>query len=167
MSSMLRREAASLAEQLTLSRKRIVLAESCTAGLASASLAGLAGISRWLCGSAVTYREQTKVDWLGVLPAVIEHSGVVSEVVAGEMASGVLARTPEADMAAAITGHLGPDAPRALDGVVYIALAVRSEDGTIHTTAWRHTLQHAGRLDRQAEAAALLLGQACQWLAQR
>ena len=165
MPSILQREAAALAERLAEKRQRIVLAESCTAGLASASLAGIAGVSQWHCGSAVTYRQQTKIDWLGISPAVIEEAGVVSERVACEMASGVLARTSEADFAAAITGHLGPQAPVDLDGVVYIALAGRNDDGTRHATAWRYRLQTVERLDRQAEAATLLIQRACQWLA--
>ena len=33
--------------------------------------------------------------------------------------------TPEADIAAAITGHLGPDAPVDLDGVIVIGIASR------------------------------------------
>ena len=44
----------------------LVLAESCTGGLAAAALATIPGISRWFCGSAVTYRDQTKIDWLAV-----------------------------------------------------------------------------------------------------
>ena len=46
-----------LARQLAETRTRLVLAESCTGGLAAATLAAIPGISHWLCGSAVTYRE--------------------------------------------------------------------------------------------------------------
>ncbi len=165
MTSVLQREAEALGQRLAQARKRIVLAESCTAGLASAALAAVAGISQWHCGSAVTYRQQTKIDWLGISPGVIEQAGVVSDVVAREMATGVLARTCEADFAAAVTGHLGPAAPAELDGVVYIAVAARTDDGTMHATAWRHTLQTVERVDRQTEAARLLIQRACHWLA--
>ena len=54
---------------------RVVFAESCTAGLVSASLAAHPGISRVHCGSSVTYRAQTKSHWLDISPALItRHS---------------------------------------------------------------------------------------------
>ncbi len=155
MESRLQNEAQSLAQELRRAGRHLVLAESCTGGLASATLAGIAGISQWHCGSAVTYRERTKSDWLGVSPDLIQDQGVVSDGVARAMAQGVLTRTPEADLAAAITGHLGPDAPAGLDGVVYVAVASRQQQ--VNVAAWRHELQTSTRHERQAEAAALLL----------
>lgn len=108
--------------------KRIVFAESCTAGLVSATLARVPGISEFHCGSAVVYRLNTKTKWLGVSPALLENPGPVSEEVATAMVLGALERTPEADMAASITGHLGPNAPEGQDGLVYIGLAYREPD---------------------------------------
>jgi PncC family amidohydrolase len=140
---------------LAAAGRRIVFAESCTAGLASATLAGVPGISRWHCGSAVTYREQTKIDWLGVSERDVTELGAVSEPVARQMACGVLQRTPEADVAAAITGHLGPQAPGDLDGVIYVAVAHRDAEIQLHV--WRHQLASSGRSERQQEAASLLL----------
>ena len=62
--------AAELAEQLAAKQQKIVFAESCTAGMAAALLGGCPGISAWLCGSAVTYREATKTRWLDIDPAL-------------------------------------------------------------------------------------------------
>ncbi len=107
---------------------RIVFAESCTAGWLSALLSTIPGMSQFLCGSAVVYRESTKHSWLDVSahnlhdPAI----GAVSPEVATQMAIGILERTPEADFAAAITGHLGPNAPPHQDGVAFIAVARRT-----------------------------------------
>jgi PncC family amidohydrolase len=152
---------------------RIVLAESCTAGLIAATLARFAGISEHLCGSAVVYRAATKRDWLGVAEADLDHPdiGPVSPQVARRMAVGALERTAEAALAAAITGHLGPHSPDGLDGVVYIGLARRTvPNGQAMTTdTRRHILQsplqtagplHEIRLHRQQEAAAVL----CEYL---
>ena len=150
-----------LAARLAETKKRIVLAESCTAGLAAATLARVPGISNWLCGSAVTYRESTKVQWLGVLPSDLRHETAVSEVVARQMATGALHRTPEADVAVSITGHLGPNAPAESDGLVFIGCAVRRPDGTIREWASRLLLTERIRLPRQQEAASLLLCHAC------
>ncbi len=136
---------------------RVVFAESCTAGLVSASLAGVPGISAWLCGSAVTYREAEKQDWLGVSADDLRKFTAVSEPVARQMAVGVLSRTAEAQYAASITGHLGPDAPPGFDGVVFIGVARRLGDTVEAVGVWRRELKTAARLDRQQEAAGLVL----------
>jgi PncC family amidohydrolase len=105
---------------------KIVFAESCTGGLVAGALAKFPGISQHLCGGMVTYRNETKTAYLGIAPEVLKKPGPVSKEVAQQMALGVLARTPEATLAAAVTGHLGPDAPKRLDGVVFIAVAQRA-----------------------------------------
>ena len=48
-----------LADCLRLRSRRVVLAESCTAGLVSAALAQVPGVSEFHCGSAVVYRLET------------------------------------------------------------------------------------------------------------
>ncbi len=169
MASMLWATAEQLVLRLSETGRKIVLAESCTGGLASATLARFPGLSQWYCGSAVTYRNQTKIDWLGVPPDQIEQAGVVSPQVAYAMAWGALTHTAEADVAASITGHLGPDAPCALDGVVYIAAVSRGTGVLQHAErtdlpAWRHQLQTTQRTDRQEEAAMLLLQRALEAL---
>jgi len=118
-----------LANVLQSRRRRIVFAESCTAGLVSAILARVPGVSEWHCGSAVVYRLDTKHRWLGVSQALLDDPGPVSREVAVAMAAGVLERTPEADFAAAVTGHLGPNAPDDQDGLIWVAVASREANG--------------------------------------
>ncbi|WP_010584882.1 CinA family protein [Schlesneria paludicola] len=118
--------AGSVARALAHQKKRIVFAESCTAGLVSATLGRIPGISEYLCGSAVVYRLDTKTQWLGVPESMLLNPGPVSEPVALAMALGVLSRTPEADLAAAVTGHLGPNAPTAQDGLVFLSIVDRN-----------------------------------------
>jgi nicotinamide-nucleotide amidase len=113
---------------LEVSNTKIVLAESCTAGLASAILARIPGVSRFHCGSAVVYQVETKARWLGVPRALLRNPGPVSAEVVTQMASKALAITPQADVAAAVTGHLGPGAPEGQDGLVYVAFARRSKN---------------------------------------
>jgi PncC family amidohydrolase len=153
----IRVEARELARSLAQLNLRVVFAESCTAGLISASLARIPGISNWLCGSAVTYRSQTKVDWLGVSEADIERSGAVSKAVARSMALHVLAKTPEADVAASVTGHLGPDAPVRQDGLVFVSAARRRKRKLQSLGVWRYQLRARTRYKRQQEAAELVL----------
>lgn len=117
--------AAILAARLLRNGQKIVFAESCTAGLISASLARIAGVSEALAGSAVVYQLATKSAWLGVSDAALETPGPVSQIVSEQMARGVLQKTPHATMAASITGHLGPRAPLELDGIAWSTVALR------------------------------------------
>ncbi|MFT7640845.1 MAG: nicotinamide-nucleotide amidase [Pirellulaceae bacterium] len=145
------------AKQLKLQDKRVVFAESCTAGLAAARLACVPGISQWHCGSAVTYREATKMAWLDVQQKTLAEHTAVSRETTLEMASGVLHKTPEAEVGIAITGHLGPNAPELLDGLVFIAVAFRNGDEITVAKDWRFKLQSESRAERQEEAAQLIL----------
>ena len=151
--------AAELSELLRQRSLRVVLAESCTAGAVAATLAALHGSSDLLCGSMVVYRDQSKLDWLDVDRSNLTRLGAVSEVVAAQMARGVLVKTPEADLAASITGHLGPGAPQGLDGVVMIGTAWRDERGIQLREVVLKQLQARDRLERRREATELVLGQ--------
>ncbi len=114
-----------VARLLSTLNAKVVFAESCTAGLISASLARVPGIAAYHCGGMVTYRNETKTAYLGIAPELIEREGVVSSVVALAMARGILEQTPEASYSVSITGHLGPDAPAELDGVVFLGFGER------------------------------------------
>lgn len=122
-------ESAKLYAVLKRFDQRLVLAESCTAGLVAALLGAIPGISECFCGSLVVYRNDSKIRWLGIDPAKLDDPaiGPVSPQVTEALARAALTRTPEATVAGAITGHLGPGAPSALDGVVYCAIAFRDE----------------------------------------
>jgi nicotinamide-nucleotide amidase len=148
-----------VAALLVRTGRRLVLAESCTAGLVSASLAAVPGISRHHCGSAVTYRDGTKTQWLGVPGELLQLHSAVSDVVTQSMATNVLQRTPEADIAVAVTGHLGPDAPPEQDGRVFIAVAVRSASpvGIRITASVAFCLAATDRVSRQREATGRVL----------
>jgi len=151
-----------LSDVLERTQTQIVFAESCTGGLVSASLAGIPGISRWLCGSAVTYQEQTKIDWLAVSPADLQQHTAVSAAVTLAMATGALETTTAAEVAVAVTGHLGPGAPADRDGVIFIAAARR---GSEIPPPRRIVLSEQGRAARQAEAARLVLQVSMEFLA--
>lgn len=129
MAQRLNDAARQLAGELRTRKVRIVFAESCTAGLLSATLSQVPGISEFLCGSAVTYRDATKAAWLGVSEEDLADPriGAVSLQIAEQMCLGVLQTTSEADVAASVTGHLGPNAPENLDGIIYIGIVSRSQ----------------------------------------
>ncbi len=155
-----------LAKVLAEKQIRIVCAESCTGGLVSNALTRIAGISEWHCGSAVVYRIETKAEWLGIDQGILIKPGPVSKIVATLMAENTLEKTPEAHVAVSVTGHLGPNAPPRQDGLIFVGIASRSEDGTLNkTVVIRHVLE-AGTGDvsgvalrnrRQLAAAAFVL----------
>ena len=148
--------ASRLAGTLARTNLKIVLAESCTGGLASALLTEVPGISNYFCGSAVTYRATSKSAWLGIDSALIEAHTTESPETTIAMAVGILDRTMEADWSAAITGHLGPEAPPEKDGTIFVATAQRIDDRRV--TNWTSVqLQSKLRGERQREAADELL----------
>jgi len=148
-------EAERLANQLQGRNIKIVFAESCTGGLVSAVMARIPGISDLLCGSAVAYRNDTKAKWLGVPEELLLDPGPVSAEVARAMAEAVLRRTPEAAVAASVTGHLGPNAPEEQDGLIWVGVAHQAgPGGRITTTAQSHRLPKSeSRPQRQQSAA--------------
>lgn len=115
-----------VARRLQASNLKAVFAESCTGGLVSGALTKIAGISSYHCGGVVVYRNETKMAYLKIPPKLLKQPGPVSAEVASLMAQRVLEITPEANIAAAVTGHLGPAAPPELDGHVYVAIAWRA-----------------------------------------
>lgn len=147
---------------------RLVLAESCTAGLVAAELGQIPGISEFLCGSMVVYRTPTKTAWLGISSELLNDPGIgpVSAEVTIALARAILEKTPEATIAAAITGHLGPGAPAGMDGQVYCAMVRRDAPGERFEVQSLKLISPsvtdleglAGRGGRQKEAAYGLLG---------
>ncbi len=97
-----------LYENLKARGWHISFAESCTGGLAAASLVEVSGASSVFDGSLVTYANRIKERFLDVDPAVIAAVGVVSEEVVSEMAAGC-ARAMESEVGVGISGIAGPD----------------------------------------------------------
>ena len=113
-----------LEKDLTLS-----FAESCTAGLAAATLAEYPGASQVLRGGIVAYANQIKQELLSVDPAIIAEKGAVSEECALAMAKGCR-DVMHSDVAIAITGIAGPDGGTEEKPVGTVWLAVSSAAGT-------------------------------------
>ena len=85
----------------------LAAAESCTGGLLLSRLTEIPGSSDYVTSGVVSYSNQSKVDLLGVDPALIDAHGAVSEPVAQAMAAGIRARSG-AEVGIAITGIAGP-----------------------------------------------------------
>jgi len=143
-------------ELLDQHQQRLVLAESCTAGLVAAEISMVVGVSEFFCGSAVTYRDATKRSWLDVDGKCIAEQTAVCRDVAEQMVRGVLRKTPEATIAASITGHLGPDVPPDFDGLVFVGVGQQSASEIQAVEVTKHQLQESGRTARQIEAVGIV-----------
>lgn len=112
--------------RLRKSKKTIVTAESCTAGLLAAVLSNVDGAGEVLHGGFVTYSKPGKSMMIGVPADLLDEKGSVNNTVAIAMAEGALARAP-ADLALAVTGVLGPEPDEDGNpvGLVILACAVR------------------------------------------
>jgi len=81
---------------------KLTTAESCTAGLISATIAMTPGSSAWLDRGFVVYSAQAKNEMLGVSLDTIERFNITSEQVAKDMAIGALSNST-ANVSLAVT----------------------------------------------------------------
>ena len=152
----LARLARELASALKPQNIRIVFAESCTGGMMAAAMTGVPGISANFCGSAVTYRESTKTQWLSISEKDLDQHTAESEFTTHSMAKAVLEKTPEANFSVAITGHLGPGVEAQIDGLIFVSVLYRGND-SLQANKSKHQLTGSTRRQRQAEAACFAL----------
>jgi nicotinamide-nucleotide amidase len=94
--------------KLHAAERRMVTAESCTAGWVAKVLTDVPGSSQWFECGYVTYSDAAKVRDLGVAARTLASFGAVSEQSVREMAEGAL-RVSGATVALAVTGIAGPD----------------------------------------------------------
>jgi len=104
----------------------VTTAESCTAGLAAALMADVAGCGTALHSGYIVYTEEAKNISLGVSLQTIHAFGLTSEEVAKEMAIGALYRST-AQLIIAITGMAESD--DCLSGIICFAYALRTPGG--------------------------------------
>ena len=120
--------AAAVIDKLKRLSLKLVLSESCTAGLISAFLAGTSGASEVLWGSYVCYTQEAKVKMLGLDNDTLTESGLVNSETARAMAEGALLKSG-ADISAAVTGLAGPGGDgRVPVGTIWIATSRRGTD---------------------------------------
>ncbi len=118
------------------------VAESCTGGLAGASLTDLPGASLWFAGGVISYSNDVKRRLLNVRADSLRQDGAVSEPVVRQMAAGACQATG-AQAAVSLSGVAGPDGgtPDKPVGTVWIGVAVNGA-----TDAFCHRFEG----DRQA-----------------
>ena len=109
--------------------RTLATAESCTAGLVAARLAGVPGASDVLLGGIVAYANEVKHALLGVPAGLLAEHGSVSPEVARAMAEGAR-RATGADVAVSVTGVAGPGGGTAAKpvGLVYLHVSADGVD---------------------------------------
>jgi nicotinamide-nucleotide amidase len=101
-------DARALVADLTVRRQSVATAESLTAGLLAATLAGVDGASLVLRGGLITYTEQTKIALAGVAPQILDRVGPVAAPTARALAVGARQRCA-ATWGVGLTGVAGPE----------------------------------------------------------
>lgn len=110
-------------EFLLSRKKRVAVAESCTAGLLSKRITEISGSSEVFECGVVSYANRIKEKLLGVPAETLEEHGAVSPQTAQAMARGAM-ETGGADIGIGITGIAGPGGgtPEKPVGLIYISL---------------------------------------------
>jgi nicotinamide-nucleotide amidase len=130
--------AEALIEDLVAAGKTVAAAESCTGGWIAKSLTDISGSSAVFGYGVVSYSNAAKCSLLGVSAEALREHGAVSEVVAAQMAEGVL-RLSGADLAVAVSGIAGPGGgtDEKPVGTVWFAWTAKS-DGHVTSDTERH-----------------------------
>lgn len=99
----------------------ISFAESITGGLLAASITDVAGSSKILSSSYVTYSNDSKIKNLGVKKETLDKYGAISDQTALEMARGLKNKT-NSSVCVSTTGEAGPEPSETDIGNVYICI---------------------------------------------
>lgn len=99
----------------------ISFAESITGGLLAASITDVAGSSKILSLSYVTYSNDSKIKNLGVKKETLDKYGAISDQTALEMARGLRNKT-NSSVCVSTTGEAGPEPSETDIGNVYICI---------------------------------------------
>ena len=117
-------------EILKAKNQSITFAESCTGGRIASAFTAISGASSVLNGSAVTYSNEIKSQWLGVKEQTLINHGAVSSECVQEMLKGVC-KMVKADYAIAVSGIAGPTGGTVQKPVGTVYIGVKTPKETI------------------------------------
>jgi len=112
---------------LTMKRKSISVAESCTAGLVMDMITNVSGSSSYFLGGVVAYSNEVKMNKLKVSKSALDRYGAVSEEVAVSMARGVR-KFASSDLGLSVTGIAGPTGSTETKPVGLVCMALTWEE---------------------------------------
>jgi nicotinamide-nucleotide amidase len=113
---------------LTVKRKTLATAESCTGGYIAHCITKIPGSSVYFKGSMIAYSNEIKENFLDIPMETLISHGAVSEQTVKEMAENIR-RKFNVDYSIAVSGIAGPDGgtPEKPVGLVWIAVACADE----------------------------------------
>ena len=112
-----------IVKKLIKRKIKISIAESCTGGLLSSTIASVSGSSKVFTLGLVAYSNQSKIKVLKVSKKIIRKYGAVSEQVCLAMAKNV-SKIGKTNMSVSITGIAGPSGGTKIKpvGLVYVGI---------------------------------------------
>jgi len=106
---------------------RLLTAESCTGGLLSANITGVAGSSRVFSYGFICYSNEAKRKFLKVTNKTIDSFGAVSYETVKQMLIGLCEQAKSKTLAIAISGVAGPSGSESKPvGLVFIGVKISS-----------------------------------------
>ena len=106
---------------------RLLTAESCTGGLLSANITGVAGSSNVFSYGFICYSNESNKTFLKVTEKTIDTYGAVSYETVKQMLNGLCKQTKSKTLAVAISGVAGPNRSESKPvGLVFIGVKISS-----------------------------------------
>ena len=106
---------------------KLLVAESCTGGLLSANITGIAGSSNVFSYGFICYSNESKKKFLNVNETTINTFGAVSYETVEQMLMGLCAQATSKTLAVAISGVAGPSGSESKPvGLVFIGVKISS-----------------------------------------
>ena len=113
---------------------KLITAESCTGGLLSANITGIAGSSAVFSYGIICYSNKSKRKFLNVDVKTLKSHGAVSFETVKEMLAGLCNQAVSKTLTIAISGVAGPSGSESKPvGLVYIGVKVSSNNSEVIT----------------------------------
>ena len=113
---------------------KITTAESCTGGLLSANITGIAGSSAVFSYGIICYSNEAKRNFLNVDDKTLKSHGAVSFETVREMLSGLCTQAKSKTLTIAISGVAGPSGSESKPvGLVFIGVKISSNNTEVIT----------------------------------
>ena len=113
---------------------KLITAESCTGGLLSANITGIAGSSAVFSYGIICYSNKSKRKFLNVDDKTLKSHGAVSFETVREMLAGLCDQVKSKTLTIAISGVAGPSGSESKPvGLVFIGVKISSNNNEIIT----------------------------------
>ncbi len=113
---------------------KLITAESCTGGLLSANITGIAGSSAVFSYGIICYSDESKRKFLNVDDKILKSFGAVSFETVKEMLAGLCNQAKSKTLTIAISGVAGPSGSESKPvGLVFIGVKLSSDDTEVVT----------------------------------